>query len=445
MSAVEIAPTEPPLAMNSTNHHHRGASTTIASAPSRTTITSQQQTASLEMDVKSQLDALLLMTLVQAPQGIPPLSSTSHLNPLPSATLTTPSSSSPLISSSTTTTTTNTITATTPLSPYGRYLTPADITSTQFQSFIAAALAAAQRRNSVTGAAPPALLSSTSMITPTTVATPTTPLLITTTAPKLEHSPTPSFGAPPSPPYEHHLQNYRRRKSTGSVTDGRSFACEYEGCNKTFMQLAHLKIHHRKHTGERPYVCKFEGCNKSFTQLGNLKTHERKHTGEKPFKCSFEGCDKAFSQMGNMKTHELLHYGIKPYTCDIDGCTRAFSQLGNLKSHQLKVHHNPSSRRGSRKRSITPSSEEEDPALFNAEYKKRRLSTVSAVSASSSGAEDGVVPADGLPPRAPRSSSSRPRQTQEEKLLAKMKAVLQRRSSCDPTRLQLGAIAEEQA
>ncbi|KAI8912903.1 hypothetical protein DFJ77DRAFT_60956 [Powellomyces hirtus] len=132
--------------------------------------------------------------------------------------------------------------------------------------------------------------------------------------------------------------------------DGRIYACENDACGKTFMQLAHLRIHQqtqscpascalqRKHTGERPYICMYPGCTRSFTQLGNLKTHERKHTGEKPYKCSFLGCDKSFSQMGNMKTHELLHLGFKPYTCGIDGCDRAFSQLGNLKVRQCPSH-----------------------------------------------------------------------------------------------------------
>lgn len=52
-------------------------------------------------------------------------------------------------------------------------------------------------------------------------------------------APLPS-GAPPSPPYE---VNPNARKRRNSVPDGRVFACTYEGCNKNFMQLAHLKIH----------------------------------------------------------------------------------------------------------------------------------------------------------------------------------------------------------
>lgn len=66
----------------------------------------------------------------------------------------------------------------------------------------------------------------------------------------------------------------------------RLFACSETDCDKTFTQLAHLRIHQRKHSGERPYPCSHHGCSKTFTQLGNLKTHERKHTGERPFKVS---------------------------------------------------------------------------------------------------------------------------------------------------------------
>ncbi|TPX36757.1 hypothetical protein SmJEL517_g01129 [Synchytrium microbalum] len=104
--------------------------------------------------------------------------------------------------------------------------------------------------------------------------------------------------------------------------------CEIPGCTKTFNQIQHLKIHLRKHTGDKPYICSY-GCNKSFSQLGNLKTHERAHTGEKPFK------------MGNMKTHELLHLGLRPFTCEVPDCGKTFTQLGNLKSHQIKVHSGP--------------------------------------------------------------------------------------------------------
>jgi len=123
----------------------------------------------------------------------------------------------------------------------------------------------------------------------------------------------------------------QRRKSR-SMSCSKDYVCELCKPNKRFVQLAHLRIHQRKHTGERPFVCSF--CNKSFAQLGNLKTHQRKHTGERPFSCPI--CFKTFTQSGNLKAHELLHQGVRPFVCE--WCDKTFTQSGNLKTHQLKMH-----------------------------------------------------------------------------------------------------------
>ncbi|KAJ3036809.1 hypothetical protein HDV00_002362 [Rhizophlyctis rosea] len=221
-------------------------------------------------------------------------------------------------------------------------------------------------------------------------------------------SPSPSPSSPSSMPELSGFMPQGSRRRRNSVPEGRVFGCDHEGCEKTFMQLAHLKIHQRKHTGERPYVCNFPDCDKSFTQLGNLKTHERKHTGEKPFK------------MGNMKTHELLHLGVKPFTCGIDGCDRSFSQLGNLKSHQAKVHCAEPSCTGSRKRSISPSDEEEDVA-DDATVKRRRPSATPE--------SEGITNAE-------RGAKSR-RGSKEEQLLKRLKARLERDASDEMRALML--------
>ncbi|XP_019740012.1 oocyte zinc finger protein XlCOF28-like, partial [Hippocampus comes] len=62
-------------------------------------------------------------------------------------------------------------------------------------------------------------------------------------------------------------------------TDAKRVKCSY--CDKTFCRKSVLKVHTRKHTGERPFVCSV--CGKGFIQKGALRAHVRTHTGEKPF------------------------------------------------------------------------------------------------------------------------------------------------------------------
>ncbi|KAL9879136.1 maternal gene required for meiosis isoform 2-T16 [Glossina fuscipes fuscipes] len=111
-------------------------------------------------------------------------------------------------------------------------------------------------------------------------------------------------------PQEASILNFLRADAAERQRDKRPpasrFACPF--CGKCVRSKENLKLHVRKHTGERPFVCLF--CGRAFGGKSDLTRHLRIHTGERPYHC--ESCGKCFARADYLSKHLTTHIHNAP-------------------------------------------------------------------------------------------------------------------------------------
>lgn len=134
------------------------------------------------------------------------------------------------------------------------------------------------------------------------------------------------------------LRDKGKHLERGPGRKGNTAPVECPTCHKSFLSKYYLKVHNRKHTGEKPFEC--SKCGKCYFRKENLLEHEARNCmnrTEQVFTCSV--CQEVFKRRMELRLHMVSHTGEMPYKCS--SCVQQFMQKKDLQSHMIKLHGAP--------------------------------------------------------------------------------------------------------
>ncbi|KAM3872124.1 telomere zinc finger-associated protein [Diretmus argenteus] len=125
------------------------------------------------------------------------------------------------------------------------------------------------------------------------------------------------------------------KKENGETVedDSKKGSVQCPTCDKTFRSKYYLKVHNRRHTGEKPFVCL--KCGKRYFRKENLLEHESRNcTREQTYSCPT--CCTTFSRKQELRLHVVSHTGDMPNKCS--SCPEQFMYKKDLTIHMIKIH-----------------------------------------------------------------------------------------------------------